>query len=514
MKLILKQNIHFFLFLFVCILWIGIFLISPDFWDNPTNGVSGTIILFGHFGLICLATFFLIYIAAINKYFFAVFFPVFALFGSVLAFYRYAYKATLTPMLIDATLHNDMRTTLDVISGPLIMFVFVCLFISGIIVWFRIKKISLNHNLLNLIISVSLLSIVLFVNGRVRNSIMQRFPFSIYYNFAEYQRLQNTIPIHRINPDPTVSCKYTDSLTVVLVIGESLRADHLSLNGYKRMTNPRLTACKNVVSFPHIFSEYTNTNRSLPHILTMADSAHTERAFNETSFVPLFKLCGYKSAWITNQDPAETYVGFMKECDTIMYCHPEKSVYNYNVWLDEDLMPFTNKELTTKSLRKLIILHTIGSHWYYNNHYSKAFEEFKPVTSSRILAQCSPEEIINSYDNTVLYTDYFLDRLIKQIETKNAILIYLSDHGETLGEGGSWLHAGDNAASKNPACIVWYSNGFKNKYPDKIEAIKKNKNRFIRTDFLFQSILSAGNIPSTIIQNNLNIFYNSDKTNK
>ena len=159
-----------------------------------------------------------------------------------------------------------------------------------------------------------------------------------------------------------------------------------------------------------------------------------------------------------------------------------------------------------------MILHTIGSHWYYNNHYSKTSEKFRPITTSRILAQCSPEEIINSYDNTVLYTDYFLDRMIKQIENKKAILIYLSDHGETLGENGEWLHAGDNTASKNPACIIWYSDSYNKTYPNKIVALKKNKDHFIRTDFLFHSILSAGNIPSKIIQNNLNIFHIPDQT--
>ena len=295
-------------------------------------------------------------------------------------------------------------------------------------------------------------------------------------------------------------------MIVVFVIGESLRADHLSLNGYNRLTNPRLTARKNIFSFPHILSEYTNTNRSLPHILTRADSAHTERAFKETSFVPLFKQCGFTTAWITNQDPADTYVGFMKECDKIMYCHPEKSVYNYNEWLDEDLFPLTKKIMELKSSKKLIILHTIGSHWYYNNHYSKPFEKFKPITTSRIILQCSPQEIINSYDNTVVYTDNFLDRLIKQLENKKAILIYLSDHGETLGEDGTWLHAGDNNASKNPACIIWYSDIYKKAFPNKSEGIKENKNKFIRTDFLYHSILSAGNIPSKTINSKLNIF--------
>lgn len=507
MKFISKNTIQFSLFVLACTLWVGIFFVLSEFIDSPSRGFNGFLIIVGHWGLICMATFFLLYVAAINKYFFSIFFPLFSLLGSILAFYRYAYKATLTPMLIDASLNNDLRTSLDVISAPLIFFVLTCLVISVLLVWFRFKHIVLNNHYGLLFLSLSLLWLIFSVNGRAKNSIFQRFPFSIYYNFSEYNKLQTQIATSRINPDPTLNVENTDSLIVILVLGESLRADHLSLNGYNRQTNPRLSLRKNIFSLPHVFSEYTNTNRSLPHLLTRADSVHTEFAFTETSFISLFKQCGFNTAWISNQDPGYTYVGFMKECDTIMYCHPEKSVYNYNEWLDEDLLPLTKKNIDNGSIQKLIILHTIGSHWYYNNHYSKKFEKFKPVTSSRIIAQCTPEEIVNSYDNTVLYTDFFLDELIEQLEKKNAILIYLSDHGETLGEDGAWLHASDNTASKNPACIIWYSDNYKNKNHDNIEALTKNRNKHLRTDFLYHSILDASNIPSKTIRKEMNIFY-------
>jgi len=158
--------------------------------------------------------------------------------------------------------------------------------------------------------------------------------------------------------------------------------------------------------------------KSATIILTRADSANIEVAFTESSFIPLFKRCGFSTAWISNQDPADTYVGFINECDTTIYAHPEKSVYNYNNWLDEDLLFYTDKLLSKEYARNLFVLHVIGSHWYYNNHFSKKCELFKPVTQSRIIAQCSPEEIINSYDNTAVYTDYFLDKLIIQLENK------------------------------------------------------------------------------------------------
>lgn len=506
MKPKLKERLSFYLFVTICTLWVGIFFILPEFIDNPSHGFKGFVIIGLHWTLILATTFFLLSISAIYKYFFAVFFPLFALLGAILAFYRYAYKATLTPMLVDAALHNDIGTTLDLISPEMIIYVLISLSISIFFVRFRFRKIVINKGWIHFCIAIGVLSMFFVLNGRVKASILQRFPFSVYYNLSEYNKLHHDASSVRTNPDPTLKYESTDSITVVLVLGESLRADHLRLNGYGRQTNPFLSKRSRLISLPNIYSEYTNTNRSLPHILTRADSANVEIAFTESSFISLFKQCGFSTAWISNQDPAETYVSFINECDTVIYAHPEKSVYNYNNWLDEDLLEYTQKLLRKENKRDLLILHTIGSHWYYNNHFSKKCELFKPVTQSRIIAQCSPEQIINSYDNTAVYTDYFLDSLFIQLQRKNAIVVFLADHGEVLGEEGAWLHAGDNIASKNPACLVWFSDMYAMKYPEKLAALEGNQQKRYRTDFLFHSILDAGNIPSSVIRKELNVF--------
>lgn len=502
-----KQNLlRYLIFLLACTSWVGVFFILSEFIDYPKNDIISTLVILAQWAFICFCAGCLIYLLSANKYIFAVFFPLISILGSILTYYKLAYKATLTPMLIDAALHNDLRTSLDVVSPTLIVVVVMCLAISMAFVWVRFKKIQVDRAYLHFLIAIVLLYCFFNISPRIRISINQRFPFSVYANIAAYQYIQHEAATVRVDPDADLQFKSSDSLTVVFVIGESLRADHLSLNGYKRLTNPKLAVQKNIVSFPNIFSEYTFTNRSLPHILTRADSAHTELAFTETSFIKTFRKCGYATLWVSNQDYADTYTGLMKESDSIIFCHPEKSVYNFNLWLDEDLLPHVKRSLNKESNSSLIVLHTIGSHWYYNSHFSADFEKFKPITSSKVLSQCSPTEIINSYDNSALYTDFFLDELIKLLEHKKAILIYLSDHGETLGENGEWLHAGENSASKNPACIIWYSNSFNAQFPEKVNALKANKNGHFRTDFLYHSILNAGNIPSKRINSRLDIF--------
>jgi glucan phosphoethanolaminetransferase (alkaline phosphatase superfamily) len=506
MKNQLKNTISFYIFILICTLWAGIFMSLPEFIDNPSDGFIGFLIISFHWALILTATFFVLSIAAINKYVFSVFLVLFSLFGAILAFYRYAYKATLTPTLIDASIHNDLGTTMDVISFQLLAYVILNIVISVFFIRYRFKNIHLEYKIFHFVFSLLVLSLFFGVNDRLKASLLQRFPFSIYHNLVEYNKLKVDINKVKVNPDPNTKFCEADSLTVVLVLGESLRADHVGLNGYARQTTPKLNKRENVYSLRNIYSEYTNTNRSLPHILTRADSANTELAFEETSFISIFKQCGYTSAWISSQDPANTYMSFINECDTVVYAHPEKSVYNYNNWLDEDLLEYTAFLLAKNNPRNLFVLHTIGSHWYYNNHFSEKYELFKPITTSRIITQNSSEQIINSYDNTIVYTDFFLDQLIAQLENKNALIIYISDHGEVLGENGAWLHAGDNAASKKPACFVWFSDNFAESYPEKINALKTNKDKYYRTDMIFHSILDGGTIQSPIIDRKLNIF--------
>ena len=506
MKFLKNNDIKYFVFTLIVTLWSTLSFILPDFTDSPINDFHSFLFVFLQFGLQSIATFLLLYAIGSNKYLFAVFLPLFAFLGAIIAYYRYAYKIVLTPMLIDATLKNDLRTSVDVISFALIIFVILSIAISLLFVYYRMKKISNIHAWYSFLIPIVLLFILLNFNGRIRNSVVIRFPYTIYYNFRLYESYRIKIAEKRLNPDSDLTCERHDSLSVVLILGESLRADHLSLNGYSRETTPNLGKRKNIVSFPNIYSEYTHTGRSVPHILTRADSIYIERAFTETSFVPLFKSCGFRTYWIANQESADYYIAFMKECDSLIYVHPGKTVFTYDKWLDEDLLPHTQNVLDKKEERKLFILHTIGSHWFYNSHFPDSLAFYQPIASSRVIKQCTPDEIINSYDNTILYTDHFLDRLIGMFEKENAVIIYLSDHGESLGENGLWLHAIEDEVCKNPACFIWYSNKYKEQNSEKIKALEKNKNKYYRTDFLFHSILSAGNIHSTILVEDLDIF--------
>ena len=123
------------------------------------------------------------------------------------------------------------------------------------------------------------------------------------------------------------------------------------------------------------------------------------------------------------------------------------------------------------------------------------------------MSSCTKEEMINSYDNTILYTDYFISEVISKVANKNAILFYLSDHGELLGENGKWLHASEGEPLHRPAGFIWMSEIYKSKNLNKNEILIENSSKNYRTDYFFNSILDASNIQSENTNKLRSIFY-------
>lgn len=168
------------------------------------------------------------------------------------------------------------------------------------------------------------------------------------------------------------------------------------------------------------------------------------------------------------------------------------SVLSFHKKLDESLIP-PFKEVFNNKEKQFITLHTIGSHWYFENRYSKKYKFFNPTIKSKHLPASTKEELINSYDNTVLYFDFFVNKIIEisKKSTTPTLIIYMADHGEILGENGKWLHAQEDKSSTNPAMLIWYSNNFKDTFPNYVNHLKKNQDKNITTDFLFHSILNV-----------------------
>ena len=231
---------------------------------------------------------------------------------------------------------------------------------------------------------------------------------------------------------------------VVLVVGETARADHFSLNGYDRPTNPELSRLNGVISYTDISACGTSTSVSVPCMFGYsgrADYDHEISGYTE-NILDLLKRAGVNILWRDNNTGSKgvasriTYQDF-KSRTVNPVCDSECRDVGMLVGLQE--------YVDTLQGDILIVLHQMGSHGpAYFKRYPEQFEQFRPACKSIELSQCTTDEVINAYDNSILYTDHFLAQVIAFLQHNTpryeTTMLYVSDHGESLGERGLYLH--------------------------------------------------------------------------
>lgn len=246
-----------------------------------------------------------------------------------------------------------------------------------------------------------------------------------------------------VRPGPRLAAA-RKPLLLVLVIGESARASSFSLGGYGRDTNPEL-ARAGATYFSNVTSCGTNTATSLPCLFSNLgrEGYRESTARASENLVDVLAHGGFAVEWEDNNTGSKSIAIRQKEEDMANFdltglCDDEGC-------LDEILVQHLRAELAGPGGDKVFVLHMIGSHGpAYFKRYPKAFERFTPACASVALQECTQDEIRNSYDNTILYTDHVLARLIALLD-ENAVqrpsaLLFVSDHGESTGERGLYLH--------------------------------------------------------------------------
>ena len=309
--------------------------------------------------------------------------------------------------------------------------------------------------------------------------------------------------------------------TYILVIGETARSMSFNLNGYSRNTNPILSKTSNIISYKDAKSAANLTANSLPFILTRATPKNLTPKYNEPAVLNAFKEAGFKTYWITNQDTGlnSVFAFYSRIADYYKNIALSIDVANY----DGDLLPELDKILNDKTVKKkFIVIHTIGSHFRYNYRYPDNFEVFKPTLDKKLSITGNnitlKNEIVNSYDNSIVYTDYFLSEVVKRLKNKNPIsyMYYVSDHGENLyDDKNELLMHGYMKPTKyvvNIPLIVWCSDGYIEEYPLKINYLKNNKNSKISSNYTFQTLLDMANI--TYKNEDLTRSFSNEKFNK
>ncbi|MBV8939780.1 MAG: phosphoethanolamine transferase [Alphaproteobacteria bacterium] len=308
---------------------------------------------------------------------------------------------------------------------------------------------------------------------------------------------------------------------VVLVIGESARADHFHLNGYARETSPLLETRAHLVNFPHTVSCGVFTRVSVPCMLTRATHDNLAPIFSETSVLSVFRKLGFYVAWLGAQgsfspaDPATAIIGEANEHTLLT----DRS-FLANQVLDEQLLPLLEKALAGHQGPLVVVLHTLGSHWQYSARYPAAFSRFTPACGTTMtpnaIARAQEEEIkgcpeglagiVNGYDNSILYTDYILDQVIQRLVNRNALFMYVSDHAESLGEEGRFLHGHDDAPEDYQVPMFWWaSDAFIAHHEKAWKALQAKTRMPVSQDYIFHSLLDCLGVQSALIDARLSL---------
>lgn len=328
----------------------------------------------------------------------------------------------------------------------------------------------------------------------------------VYSTSSTLLRDQNPEKAQKVIVDASPKAIFTsDKPTLfVVLIGETARSTNWQLASYEKPTNPELSKL-NIINIPKVQACGTSTDVSLPCMLSRVGRRDYDRKriLTEESLPSLLKRAGFSVTWVDNQS------GCKGTCDGVrvtkptpdpLYCHAGTCMDGvFNRSIDEAF-----NALKTQS-HAVLFLHMMGSHGpAYYKRSTESEKVFGKECTDPTFKSCSKESIRAAYDSSIRYTDRVVAELIRKLQNKtdiNTALIYLSDHGESLGENGLYLHGAQYYIAPDEQKIVpmvmWFSEPFKKNYTIDTRVIEENSHKPVTHDHLYHTILGLLNVRSS-----------------
>ncbi|EPJ87275.1 phosphoethanolamine transferase [Pseudomonas sp. CFII68] len=306
------------------------------------------------------------------------------------------------------------------------------------------------------------------------------------------------------------------SLTV-LVVGESARAENFGILGYNRDTTPTLDKEAGLIAFTDVHSCGTETAVSVPCMFSNMGRKNYDASMarNEEGLLDVLKRAGLEVIWRDNQS------GCKGTCDRVTLQDvsnlKDPALCANSECRDEILLQGLQHFIDTLDKDTVLVLHQMGSHGpEYFKRYPKEYEHFTPVCESNALNNCSRESIVNGYDNTLVYTDHVLSTLIDLLRANqdkvDTAMLYLSDHGESLGEYNLFLHGTPYMLApeqqKHVAMLAWFSDSYQKSFSVDTHCLQLSREKPLSQDNLFHSMLGLLEVNSHVYNRDLDLFAN------
>lgn len=442
--------------------------------------------------------------------------------------FMWQYGIVIDTTMLANVLHTDAREVRDLLSWSLPGTV---LLVAGLPLWALWRRPLLlryawpqaMRNVASALAAFALLVLAAILSYQGMASLMRnhkdlRFmanPLNTVYaglRLAIDQLPRQVHPLQQVGDDAALGASYAQQLRpplLVLVIGETARAQNFGLNGYVRNTTPALVrwqAQGDLVNFSDVSSCGTNTQVSLPCIFSpLTRTQGGNKPAEHENLLDVLQRAGLAVLWIDNQS------GCKGVCDRVPHVttrdQPVPALCKEGDCLDAAMLDGLDQRIAALDPRRrargvVIVLHQMGSHGpAYSHRAPDDRKPFMPECTSITLSDCPPQQLVNAYDNSIAYTDHFLDQTLQWLKARadqgieDTGLIYVSDHGESLGENGLYLHGVPYALAPEQQThvpmVAWFSRGLQQRNGLSINCLRERAAQPVSHDNVFHSVLGV-----------------------
>lgn len=445
------------------------------------------------------------------------------LIAAFVSYFTSYYGTYFDASMLDNVLQTDTNEAQELLTASLLVHLAIFFGLPTIMVW-RVKvttstwKKTILRRLAYCLASTTILLLAIFlsyqeVSSLMRNNKQLRYlvtPGNYIVSMAQALSSQHATANTERSPvgeDARTSSHAGDKPTLfVIVVGETARAANWGLNGYERQTTPKLAQQPDIINFSDVTACGTSTAVSLPCMFSLPGRDDYVKAYAQQheSLLNVLAHAGLEVTWLDNQS------GCKGVCEgvTTKALSPENyaPLCRDGRCLDEALVQALTTQIGCTSADQVVVLHQLGNHGpSYYQRYPDDYERFVPACTTADLAKCSRDDITNSYDNAILYTDTVLDQVIETLKRQDdyaTAMIYLSDHGESLGEKGLYLHGIPYAIAPDEQTHVpmvwWLSNAFSQQQGLDMNCLQQISGQAASHDNLFHSVLGLLDVATDV----------------
>lgn len=455
------------------------------------------------------------------------------------SYFMLTYGVVIDTSMLANVVQTDVREVRDLLSWPMLAAALIGVVLPGVWLWQQpIRKVP-ARSLIGRQLGVGFLAFLVAMGvfwmsfqdiaSLTRNHKQLRYminPFNSLYAVTLLtvgQAAQATKPLQAIGEDAKLlkpPAGEAAAPLVVLILGETARAANFGLGGYARDTTPQLRQLQaqgDLVYFSDVKSCGTSTQASVPCMFShLGKTAQESSKDRYESVLDVLQRAGMAVLWLDNQSGCKGVCDRVPNLATTALKVPE--FCTSGECLDEVMLHELPKQLAALDPAKrakgtVVVMHQMGSHGpAYYKRSPMAMKPFQPECSSHALQNCPPDQIVNAYDNSIVYTDHFIAKTVKwlQAQSRPTALMYVSDHGESLGEKGLYLHGMPYSIAPKEQThvpmLVWLSKPLQRERDWRMACLQGQSAKPLSHDHVFHSVLGLAQVTTALAKSELNLF--------